>query len=317
MNAGALLPMLLAVALDLAFGDPPNRLHPVAWIGSALVAARRRLIRPGRVIPLLLGASLMVVGVAFALALGIAISLGLAKLPTPAGLIVEAIMLKSLFSIRGLARAARAVAEALDRCDLPEARRLASWHLVSRPTEGLDGPFVAAAAIESVAENASDSIVAPLLYYGVFGLPGALAYRFINTADSLFGYRDPEREWLGKVPARLDDLANLIPARLSALMMVLAAPVAGGSSVLAFRIWRRDASKTASPNAGRPMSAAAGALGVELEKVGAYHLGAGLRLPGPDDIGRSIRLLWATTGLALIPIAALKLLLATRHLYQH
>jgi adenosylcobinamide-phosphate synthase len=313
MTAGALAlaPIVLAVAVDLAFGDPPNRLHPVAWIGSALAVARRRLTRRGRVVPLLLGASLMAAGVISAVVLGGAISLGLARLPPPAGLMTEAILLKSLFSIRGLARAARAVAAALKRGDLPEARRLASWHLVGRPTEKLDSPLIVAAAIESVAENASDGVVAPLLYYGAGGLAGALAYRFINTADSLFGYRDPEREWLGKVPARLDDLANLVPARLTALMMVLAAPVAGGSLALALRIWRRDARQTASPNAGRPMSAAAGALGVELEKVGAYRLGTGLRPPGPDDIGRSIRLLWATTGLALIPIAALRLFLAT------
>jgi adenosylcobinamide-phosphate synthase len=308
----ALVPIALAIALDLALGDPPNRFHPVAWIGSALLAARRRLPTRGRLVPLVNGAGLMVVGIIAAIGLGRVIDLGLACLPRAAALLIEAIVLKSLFSIRGLVRAARAVAEALEKEDLDGARTLASWHLVGRPTEGLDAPRVAAAAIESVAENGSDSVVGPLLFYALGGLSGALAYRVINTADSVLGHRDLEREWLGKVPARLDDLANLVPARLTALMTILAAPSVGGSPSRAFRIWWRDSLATASPNAGHPMSAAAGALGVELEKVGVYRLGEGLRLPEVNDIGRSVRLLLATLALAAIPIGGLRLLLGTR-----
>jgi adenosylcobinamide-phosphate synthase len=300
------------MALDLVFGEPPNRFHPVAWIGSGLIAARHRLPSRGRLLPLCSGALLMAAGLLAIMVLGEGIGRGLARMPTPIAPLTEAILLKSLFSIRGLAQAARSVALALGRGDLAGARALASWHLVGRRTEDLDTPRVAAAAIESVAENASDSIVAPLLYYGLGGLPGALAYRLINTADSVLGYRDVDREWLGKVPARLDDLANLIPARLTALMTILAAPVAGGRSSRAFRIWWRDARRTASPNAGHPMSAAAGALGVELEKVGYYRLGEGLRLPEVADIDRSVRLLAGTVGLSLIPVALLLLFLATR-----
>lgn len=306
-----LAPLTLAVALDLAFGDPPNRFHPVAWIGSILLIARRRLPTRGRLIPLLSGALLMVAGLAALTALGYGIERGLARTPPAVAVVGEAVLLKSLFSIRGLALAARAVASALGRGDLARARALASWHLVGRPTDDLDGPLVAAAAIESVAENASDGVVAPLFYYGLGGLPGAFAYRLINTADSVLGHRDPEREWLGKVPARLDDLANLIPAWLTALTIALAAPVVGGRPSEAFRIWRRDARRTASPNAGCPMGAAAGALGVELEKVGAYRLGEGLRQPDVADVGRSVRLLIGTVGLALIPIGALRVFLAS------
>jgi adenosylcobinamide-phosphate synthase len=249
-------------------------------------------------------------GLVVAVALGAGINRGLSLLPLPLALIVEALVLKSLFSIKGLAVAAGAVASALRQGDLAAARELASWHLVGRRTDNLDAPRIAAAAIESVAENSSDSIVAPLFYYSLGGLPGALAYRLINTADSVFGYRDADREWLGKVPARLDDLANLIPARLTALLIVLAAPFAGGHRSQALRTWWRDARRTASPNAGHPMSAAAGALGVELEKIGAYRLGAGLRLPGVADIGRSIRLLSGTVALALFPIALFRIFLA-------
>jgi adenosylcobinamide-phosphate synthase len=306
-----LVPIVLAVALDLTCGDPPNRFHPVAWIGSGLIEARRHLPARGTLLPLVCGALLMGTGLVAVTALGDAIGRGLARMPRPLALAVEAILLKLLFSMRGLALAAKSVALALGRGDLAAARALASWHLVGRPTEYLDAPLVAAAAIESVAENANDGVVAPLFYYGLGGLSGVLAYRLINTADSVLGHRDPEREWLGKVPARLDDLANLIPARLTALMIILAAPVAGGRSSRAFRIWWRDSRKTASPNAGHPMSAAAGALDVELEKVGFYRLGEGLRPPEVADIGRSVRLLSGTIGLALIPVAAIRLLLAT------
>jgi adenosylcobinamide-phosphate synthase len=311
-NLVSLLPMALAIALDLALGDPPNRFHPVAWIGSGLMAARSRLPTRGRLVPLLCGAGLMALGIAGAVGLGPLIDLGLADLPRPAALLAEAIALKSLFSIRGLIHAARTVAEALASGDLAGARKLASWHLVGRPTEGLDAPRVAAATIESVAENASDSVVGTLMFYAVGGLAGALVYRVINTADSVLGHRDPEREWLGKVPARLDDLANLIPARLTALMMILAAPSVGGSPTRAFWIWWRDCLATASPNAGHPMSAAAGVLGVELEKVGHYRLGEGLRLPEIADIGRAIRLFLASLALAAIPIGGLRLLLGAR-----
>ena len=150
-----------------------------------------------------------------------------------------------------------------------------------------------------------DAIVAPLVFYALAGLPGALAYRFLNTVDSMLGYHGPRYEWFGKASARLDDLANLVPARLTAVLMIMAAPVVGGSPVQAWRVWRRDAGRTASPNAGHPMSVAAGGLGVELEKVGAYRMGGGLADAGAADIGRAVRLVGATTGLALLAVTIL------------
>ena len=176
-------------------------------------------------------------------------------------------------------QAAQAVASALARDDLNEARRLLAWHLVSRDTAILDKAQISAAVIESIAENTNDSIVAPALYYLLGGLPCALGYRFINTADALVGYRDIKHEWLGKVSARLDDLANVVTARLTAGLFIVAAHLAGEDAKRAWQIWRRDSGQTASPNAGHPMSAAAGALGVELEKVEHYRLGAGGRGP--------------------------------------
>jgi adenosylcobinamide-phosphate synthase len=148
-------------------------------------------------------------------------------------------------------------------------------------------------------------VVAPWLFYALGGLPAALAYRFINTADAMLGYRDPIHAWLGKVPARLDDVVNLLPARLTAVFIALAASFLGAHARQAWAVWRRDACLTASPNAGHPMSAMAGALGVELEKVGQYRLGAGQALPAAADIARAIRLLYGACVLAAGVLASL------------
>lgn len=291
MNVRRIRVVCLALILDLAVGDPPNRLHPVAWMGRGIAAARHCAPTRGRLRPLAYGTLLAAGGTAAMAQLGRLLERAVVRLPAPWDWLAEAGLLKMVFSLRGLAAAAGQVEQALEAGDLPEARRLVSWHLVSRDTATLSPSQVAAATIESIAENTSDSLVAPLLYYALGGLPGAMAYRFINTADAMLGYRDPAREWLGKVPARLDDLANLVPARVTAWLIILAAGLAGANPAKAWRIWRRDAGKTTSPNAGHPMSAAAGALGVELEKVGHYQLGAGERSPRPGDIQRAVKLM--------------------------
>jgi adenosylcobinamide-phosphate synthase len=218
-------------------------------------------------------------------------------------------LLKMLFSLSGLIKAAHQIQCALERRDLDEARRLVGWHLVSRDTSRLSDAYVAAATIESVAENACDGVIAPLWYYALGGLPGALTYRFVSTCDSMWGYRNMEYEWLGKVAARLDDLLNLLPARLTATLIVVAALFLGENARTAWCIWRRDAAITASPNAGHPMSAMAGALGVELEKIGHYRLGQGLRHPRAQDIRRATRLTTVCCGLAMTFIAILAWLL--------
>ncbi len=216
-----------------------------------------------------------------------------------AGLLVEALALTCLLSLRGLAGAAREVAGELGRGDLVAARRAVGYHLVSRPTEELDEGHVASATIESVAENLTDSLVAPALWFLAGGLAGAAVYRVINTADAMFGYRVGPLEYFGKVAARLDDLLNLIPARLAGLSVVAAAALAGESAGGAFAALRRDRRRTASPNAGWTMSAMAGALGVLLEKPGAYRLGAG-NLPVFRDIERSLRVLGAAVVVSLV-----------------
>jgi len=294
---------LLALLFDLLLGDPPNRFHPTAWMGSLIAFLMRFRPRGNRLAELAYGVFVLLVGVALSVLAGIAITQLINSLIPNYQLLITlitALALKLTISLRGLDRAARDVQSALEADNLPEARRLLSWHLVSRDTSQLDESKVSAAAIESVAENASDGIIAPLFFFALGGLPAAFAYRFINTADSMLGYHDEEREWLGKVPARLDDLLNFIPARLAGLFIVLSAPFCGASLSQAWKIMWRDSSQTASPNAGIPMSAMAGALGVELEKINHYALGKGLRLPTSKDLSRARRLLYFSVGFAAL-----------------
>jgi adenosylcobinamide-phosphate synthase len=302
-------PLLLALLLDVLLGDPPNRYHPVAWMGALISAMRRLAPRQGQWLPMAYGAGLVIGGAVLVAALGLILVRLLVHVPQPLGWLAEAAILKLTLSLRGLAQAAGQVQQALAAGDLSQARHLVGWHLVSRDTTRLSASQVAAATVESVAENTSDGVAAPLFYYALGGLPAALAYRFINTADAMLGYRDPVHKWLGKVPARLDDLVNLVPARLTAGLIVLAAPLLGGDARQAWAVWRRDAHLTASPNAGRPMSAMAGALGVELEKVGHYRLGAGQTLPEARDVARGLHLVYGAALLAAGLLAGIRLTL--------
>lgn len=295
MEAGIVL--ALALSLDLLFGEPPNRWHPVAWVGRLLGWGARRAPRsgPGR----LVASGIILLLLALALAVGPVVLLtryaGLLGWP---GLLLQAWLLKCAFSLRGLYMAAREVREVLASGQLGRARNLVGWHLVSRPTRDLSPREVASATVESVAENLTDSVVAPLCFFLVGGLPAAWAYRVINTADAMLGYRQGELEQFGKAAARLDDLLNWIPARLAGLGIVLGAWIAGESTRRAWRVMLRDRRLTESPNAGWTMAAMAGALGVVLEKPGAYQLG-GEAAPGVESIDRALRVMLATGGLAV------------------
>lgn len=279
----------LAIAIDLLLGDPPNRWHPVAWMGSLIGWGKRRAPRAGPVTRFLYGAVLVLGGAAAFTLPMVLLSIAARRLGPAATLILTAPLLKSTFTQSGLVRAAGEVEQALQAGDLPEARRLVSWHLVSRDTSALAAGQVAAAAVESVAENVTDGFVAPLLYFFLLGLPGAWAYRFSNTCDSMLGYRDPEHEYLGKFAARFDDLLNWVPARLTGLLMTLAAALAGEDARGAWRTMWHQHRRTASPNAGWTMSAMAGALGVTLEKVGHYRLEGGPAPLSAETIARARR----------------------------
>jgi adenosylcobinamide-phosphate synthase len=289
--------------LDLAFGDPPNRLHPVAWLGRILAAGRRRFCRgtPARLVVAGGALTLVTSGVAVLCAWGVTVVA--AHLGWAQPLVVGA-ALWLLLALRGLFVAAAEVAAALTRGDLPAARAMLAWHLVSRPTQDLDDGQIASAAVESVAENLTDAFAAPVVMFLLLGLPGAALYRAVNTADAMIGYRDGALEHFGKLAARLDDALNIVPARLAALAIVAASALAGAEARGAWRTLLRDRARTTSPNAGWTMSAIAGALGVALEKPGSYRLGEG-RAPRAVDIARAVRIVGIASGLLAIALIVL------------
>jgi len=289
--------LALALALDLLFGEPPNRWHPVAWVGGLLAWGMRRAPWSGPGTLVAAGAVLLLLGLALALCPVVLLTRYAGVLGWP-GLLLQAWLLKCAFSLRGLYTAAREVREVLAGGQLGRARSLVGWHLVGRPTRDLSPRQVASATVESVAENLTDSVVAPLCFFLLGGLPAAWAYRVVNTADAMLGYRHGELEYLGKAAARLDDLLNWAPARLAGLGIILGAWIAGESTPRAWQVMLRDRRLTASPNAGWTMAAMAGALGVALEKPGAYQLGEGAA-PGVETIDRALRVMLAAGGLAV------------------
>jgi adenosylcobinamide-phosphate synthase len=213
-------------------------------------------------------------------------------------LLVCAVLLKTTFALRALGRAARVVRDAVAEGRIEDARS-GLRALCSRDARMLDASELVGATIESFAENASDSFVAPLFWFALCGLPGAMCYRAVNTLDAMIGYHG-HYEWLGKVAARLDDAMNLIPARLTARLLIGAGALAGFDARRATRVLARDGSRTESPNAGKPMAAMAGLLGVELTKRGHYQLGEPLESLDPKQIDRASRVVLIASVFAVV-----------------
>jgi adenosylcobinamide-phosphate synthase len=295
---GAPLALAAAYSLDLAFGEPPDAIHPVAWMGHVITIAREWALRSDRVGQLGRGALVALAIPSGAAAAAWGVERATAGHPAIA-IVATALLLKPLFAVRALRDAAFVVRDGIARGDLAAAR-LDLRALCSRPAGRLGPEALAAAAIESVAENASDSVVAPLLFFACFGLPGAAFYRAANTLDAMMGYRG-RLEYAGKTAARLDDLLNLVPARVTAALLLLAGAALGSDVRRGAAVLVSDGRLTESPNAGRPMAAMAGILGVRLEKDGHYALGADLRLPGPADITAA----WRVASFACAGAAAL------------
>ena len=297
-----ILTLLIALLFDRIFRDPANKFHPVGWMGTFILKAQSLAPQERSGLQFIYGGALIISG--FILFGGTAWILQkiLGQLSPPISWVAGALILNFFFTVRGLKIAAVDVEQGLCNQDLNCARNSLHTHLVSRDTQSLNESQIAAATIESVAENTSDSIIAPLFFFLIGGLTGVVLYRFVNTSDSLLGYHDAKREWLGKLPARLDDLLNLIPARITAFMMILASIIKGFDQKEAIRTWLHERYNTSSPNAGHPMSATAGALNVQLEKSGHYVLGKGKTLPKVKDISRAIQLLDSTIRVMIIAL---------------
>jgi adenosylcobinamide-phosphate synthase len=293
------LGLALGAVLDAVLPDP-RRGHPVAAFGTLAQRLEQRLYADAR------GR-----GVAHTAAcVGAAVAVGAAVQRRGPQLLGVAAATWAVLGGRSLRAEGNAVARLLEAGDLPGARQQLT-HLVSRDPSTLDAAGVARAALESVAENTCDAIVAPLFWGAVAGVPGLLGYRAVNTLDAMVGYRSPRYARFGWAAARLDDLANLVPARLTALLVAAAAPVAGGRAGAALRIARRDGHRHPSPNSGYGEAAYAGALGLRLGGPNVYagrvehrpELGRG-RPPGPADLPRATRLCAAVTALAALAAAA-------------
>jgi len=265
--ADAWILVVLALLLDAVLGDPDGLYrrvpHPVALIGRAIAAGERWLYPPDgpRDGAFRRGLILTAGLVGLAVAVGAALAMGLQSLP--GGWLIAALLASSLIAGHSLHRHGAAVADGLD-LSLPEGRSAVA-KIVGRDPESLDRAGVARAAIESIAENFSDGVVAPLFWLAALGLPGLFAYKVINTLDSMIGHHSLRYEHFGRAAARLDDWANWLPARLAGMLLVIAAVfVPGANGTRAWRAMRRDAPRHRSPNAGWQEAALAGALALAL-----------------------------------------------------
>jgi len=278
--------LLLALAIDLALGDPPNAIHPVAWMGKVASFLEKRCTSPSHVVQFIWGVGIVIITVGLFTVPTFFALFYLKSLSPVAYIIVGGVLCKFTFSLRGLRQTALEVKRLLFE-DKQDKARLEAQSLVSRETKDLPQPLLVSAAIESVAENASDSFVAPLFYFLLLGVPGAMAYRVVNTLDAQIGYHG-KYEYLGKFSSRLDDVLNFIPARLTALLLVLGAFLSRKSGRRTWQIALSEHVKTESPNAGWPMAAVAGALDVQLEKRGYYKLGEARTPLVPKTIDTSL-----------------------------
>ena len=283
-----LIILALALAADLTLGELPHPIHPVVWMGKLAAL----LEKPGTgelpVFQFIYGTVITLFLTGLFAAASYFILFYLKNLNIIAYVVVGVVLLKSSFSLGELRKAALRVKNSLLSDKLAEARyELRS--LVSRDTQSMSKPLTVSAAVESVAENVCDSFVAPLFYFLLFGIPGAVAYRVVNTLDAMIGYHG-KYEYLGKFTARLDDMLNFIPARLSAMLLVKASFFSGRGFRAAWQGALSEHAKTESPNAGWTMAAMAGALNIRLEKVGYYQLGrAGAPLV-PQTIDAALQL---------------------------
>ena len=277
--------------LDATFGEPPETIHPTVLMGRAISAFE------GAALTLEKPLFRRLAGIALALALPTLVFLSTKKLldTAPGRLrgMIGATLISTTLSMRGLAEAANGVERALAERRIDVARSRVR-RFVGRDTDDLSEPEVCRAAVESVAENASDGVIAPMLYGAFFGAPGALAYKAVNTLDSMVGHPQPPHAELGWASARLDDLANLLPSRITALTVA----VVSGKPMRTLGIARRYGPLTTSPNAGMAEAAFAGALGIVLGGTNTYGgvlrrgptLGEG-RIPESCDIPRAVSLM--------------------------
>ncbi len=303
----------LAFLIDLVLGEYPDRIHPTIGIGKLILYLKKKAKHPNPRVEKANGV-LMALLIMLVAALPVfALLFWLRTLPFPYGevlyIVVGAILFKATFAISGMGQYTKPIAAALKKNDLDGARK---WlpYIVRRDPNSLNERQIISAAVESIAESTTDGITAPFFFFAIFGVPGAFAYRVINTLDSMVGYKNAEYRNIGWFSAKMDTITNYVPARLTAYLMVASAALLGHDWRESWRILQRDKHKTASPNAGFTISAIAGALNIQLEKQGYYKLGDDHGSISHEDIGRALRVMTLTAalfGLVLVlPVLALR-----------
>ncbi len=299
-----------ALGIDFAFGDPKNRYHPTAWIGTIIAKLTPHAKNKNRYVEKLGGIFVVAITVEIVVVLLLILDFGISLvtidwLNIVISVVVGVILLKTTIAIRGMEKHAKAVLKSLDEDNLDMARANLSM-IVKRNTKNLDRNHIISGVLESISENTVDGITGPLFYYAIFGLPGAFVYRIINTADSMIGYKTDIFKNVGWFAATCDTILNYIPSRLTGLVMIISAAILQNNWKESYEIMIRDGKKTESLNAGYTMAALAGALGTKFEKVNHYKLGNGDIMLTKEHVNSALTMMKLTSilffGIVTIPI---------------
>lgn len=292
-----ILIILIALVIDVLFGELPSKIHPVVLMGK-FIDYFKNFKETYPVFDNKFFGSLFTIFLIILFSGIFILILYLSSFNYSLLIIISSILISTTFSIKLLLSSAASVKSDLNQ-DLNKARKSISY-LVSRDTSQLSEENIVSAVIETLTENITDSIVSPLFYTFLFGVLGGITYRVVNTLDAMIGYKNPENIHIGWFPAKFDDLLNYLPARITGILVTLAALLLRFDWKNSYRIMRRDARKTPSPNSGYSMAAAAGALGIKLKKIGSYELGDDLNPLIPEKIDEAIVLTKLTTLLFII-----------------
>ncbi|MEK6818102.1 MAG: cobalamin biosynthesis protein [Thermoproteota archaeon] len=313
MIAESILVVFFALVLDFAVGDPRNKFHPTAWLGSLIAKLTPHTKNSSENLEKLGGIFIILISSGIVASLMIFLDIGIKLITVDyiyiiISVIVGGVLLKTTIAIKGMEKHALAVVTALEQNNISSARDNLSM-IVKRNTKNLDKNHVFSGVLESISENTVDGITGPLFYFALFGLPGAFVYRVINTADSMIGYKTDIFKNVGWFGANCDKILNYIPSRLTGFIMILSAMILRNNWRKSYEIMIRDGRKTKSPNAGYPMAAIAGALEAKFEKIDHYSLGDGNISFTKDHVKSTISIMKVTSilfcGIVVVPILLL------------
>ena len=307
--------IIAAFLLDCLFGDPQNPFHPIRFVGSAIsqgINIYRKLMIKKPMWQLFAGIVVALVVICLSYAVTWLIVWNFYRLNLKVGIIAEAILCYFLIAPRALKDESMKVHRSLAAGNIDDARTNLSF-IVGRDTKNLSTPEIVKATVETIAENLSDGVIAPLIFIFIGGAPLGMAYKAVNTLDSMIGYRNEDFEYFGKFAARLDDVINFIPARISAFLMMAGSVFVGADIKGAVRIFRRDRNNHKSPNSAQTESVCAGALGLCLGGANYYRgvlvhkptIGDDIHVPEPEHIAAANRLMYATTIITVVVLSVL------------